>query len=72
MQQDSFTGWRKSRRSNSSGDCVEVGRAADGGVGVRDSKQEGRGPVLTCTAAEWRAFLARVKAGRLDVGRPGL
>ncbi len=72
MRQDRFTGWRKSRHSNSSGDCVEVARAADGGVGIRDSKQEGRGPVLTCTAAEWRAFLARLKNGRLGDGRPVL
>jgi hypothetical protein len=70
MQQDSFTGWRKSRRSNSSGDCVEVGRAADGGVGVRDSKQEGRGPVQTSRADDWREILARGKPGPHDDGRP--
>lgn len=49
--------WRKSRKSFSNGACVEAG---DGGgmVGVRDTTQQGRGPVLMVPAAEWRRFTA--------------
>ena len=49
--------WRKSSHSGSNGHCVEVA----GGVQVRDSKDPG-GPVLTFTPAEWRAFIATLKA----------
>jgi hypothetical protein len=66
MCDEKFTDWRKSSRSNSSGDCVEVAFAADRGVGVRDSKRRGQGPVLEFTAAEWSTFLGRVKGGVFD------
>lgn len=57
-----LTGWRTSRHSGSSANCVEV---AAGGhiVGVRDSKQHGRGPVLTFTERAWQAFTARARNG---------
>lgn len=56
------SGWRKARRSNSSGNCVEVGIAPGRRVvGVRDSKQHGRGPVLEFTAPTWAAFLASIR-----------
>ncbi|GLZ08715.1 hypothetical protein Acsp03_61810 [Actinomadura sp. NBRC 104412] len=55
------TSWRKSRHSDPNGGCIEVRRAADGTIGVRDTKQHGRGPVLEFTQAEWRAFLASVR-----------
>ncbi len=51
--------WRKSSHS-SNGDCVEVARAGEGLVGVRDSGDRG-GPVLTVTMAEWGVFLQRIK-----------
>jgi Domain of unknown function (DUF397) len=63
MANDTYTGWRKSTYSNSTGGCVEVATARRT-VGVRDSKQNGTGPVLAFSAAAWQAFLAQVKAGR--------
>jgi hypothetical protein len=53
-------GWRKSSLSGNE-DCVEW-RAGDDSVFVRDSKDP-EGPVLTYSFAEWRAFLAIMKAG---------
>jgi hypothetical protein len=60
------TPWHKSSYSNSSGDCVEVA-TAERMIGVRDSKQHGRGPVLEFTAAAWSAFLAAAKDGKFDL-----
>lgn len=64
---DKFSGWRKSRHSNSSGACVEVGFATDGTTGIRDSKQHGRGPVLELSAAQWDALRDAARKGALDV-----
>jgi hypothetical protein len=56
--------WRKSSySSNGGGECVEVARNLPGAVAVRDSKHP-RGPVLAVTPAEWRDFIAGVKAGQ--------
>ncbi|MFI7219305.1 DUF397 domain-containing protein [Micromonospora sp. WMMA1998] len=54
--------WRKSTRSGTQGDCVEVADNLVGVVGVRDSKDP-TGPVLTFSPAAWRAFV-RVSGGR--------
>ncbi|MBO0770893.1 MAG: DUF397 domain-containing protein [Actinobacteria bacterium] len=62
MADDKYAGWRKSTYSNSSANCVEVA-TGQGMVGVRDSKQEGRGPVLEFAGARWREFLRAVRAG---------
>lgn len=57
--------WRKSSRSNASGDCVEVADLRDV-VGVRDSKNPD-GSVLMFSTAEWAAFLDGVKDGEFGV-----
>lgn len=53
--------WRKSRYSNGSGSCVEVGQAPAETVTVRDTKQSGRGAVLKFSLDAWRAFTEQVK-----------
>jgi hypothetical protein len=57
--------WRKSSFSNSSANCVEVA-PTDQVVGVRDSKQDGEGPVLEFTASSWQTFLDRARAGEFS------
>jgi hypothetical protein len=52
--------WRKSSFSGTTGNCVEVA-GQDGTVFVRDSKDNGHGPVHRCTTAEWRAFVAGIR-----------
>ena len=55
------TRWRTSTYSSSNGgNCVEVGQAARS-VAVRDTKQNGSGPVLRFTPAAWRRFADQVK-----------
>jgi hypothetical protein len=53
--------WRKSSRSGGNGgNCVET--ASDGGaVLVRDTKDNGNGPVLRITADKWAAFTATLR-----------
>lgn len=57
--------WRKSRRSNPSGNCVELARLADGGVAVRNSRHPA-GPALLYTPAEITAFIQGAKDGDFD------
>jgi uncharacterized protein DUF397 len=52
--------WRKSIRSNLSGNCVEVAVLADGGTAVRNSCHPS-GPALVYTRGEFSAFPAGVE-----------
>jgi hypothetical protein len=54
--------WRTSSRC-SHGDCVQVGSVPARAVGVRDTKNRGRGPDLVFTQAAWRSFITGVKHG---------
>jgi hypothetical protein len=60
--------WKKSTRSGSSGNCVEVAATGDL-ILVRHSKNPS-GPALAFTVAEWAAFLAGVRAGEFDSPAP--
>lgn len=57
--------WRKSSRSNSGGNCVEVADNLPGLVGLRDSKDP-TGPALTFSPAAWTAFVRAAKARDLS------
>ena len=58
--------WQKSRRSNPSGNCVEVAELPDGaGVAVRNSRDP-EGPALIYTSAEITAFILGAKDGDFD------
>jgi len=58
--------WRKSTFSSMNGSCVEVGRLLPDGIGVRDTKDNGSGPILIFTDSEWNAFIAGAKEGQFD------
>ncbi|WP_066936441.1 DUF397 domain-containing protein [Microtetraspora fusca] len=57
--------WRKSVRSNSTGNCVELAELPDGGVAVRNSRFP-EGPALIYTRDEIRALVLGVKDGEFD------
>lgn len=59
--------WRKSRRSNNGGNCVEV--ATDlrrASVLVRDSKHPADG-VLAFSTEQWKAFTTSIRDGEFDL-----
>ncbi|MBM0257270.1 DUF397 domain-containing protein [Micromonospora sp. 4G55] len=56
--------WRKSTRSGSSGNCVEVATPPQV-IMVRDSKDQ-HGAVLSFTAGQWDGFIKGIKAGELE------
>jgi hypothetical protein len=57
--------WVTSSFSFANGNCVQVARLPDGGIGVRDSKDPA-GAVLRFTPAEWHAFLAGARNQEFD------
>jgi hypothetical protein len=57
--------WRKSRRSNPSGNCVELAELPDGQVAMRNSRFP-EGPVLVYTRSEISALLGGVRDGDFD------
>ena len=59
--------WRKARRSQHNGGCVEVATLGEV-VAVRDSKRPEAGAHVVGRPA-FAAFLADAKAGRFDLGR---
>ena len=56
MTVDETTPWIKATASNTGGTCVQMRRHA-GLVEVRDTKQNGSGPVLRFTPAEFAAWV---------------
>lgn len=67
MTEPIFIDWAKSTRSSGGGNCVEVGHTEDLAIiGVRDTKNRDGG-TLAVPVAEWRNFLAGVKAGEFDL-----
>ncbi len=56
--------WRKSSRSGSDGNCVEV-RRLDEVVEVRDTKDR-QGPSLRFTTGQWDEFIAAIHSGDFD------
>lgn len=58
--------WRKARRSNLNGNCVEVADNLAGVVLVRDTKNPD-GAMLAFEPAHWAGFLAGVKRGQFDL-----
>jgi Domain of unknown function (DUF397) len=61
-----FPAWRKSSRSDTSGnDCVELARLPRV-IGVRDSKNPAAGN-LFLTGAQFATLLADIKAGKLSL-----
>lgn len=58
--------WRKSRRSNPSGNCVECAVLPDdAGIAMRNSRDP-HGPALIYTYAEIEAFILGVRDGDFD------
>jgi hypothetical protein len=57
--------WKKSQRSNPSGNCVEMAQLPDGQVAVRNSRYP-EGPVLIYTRGEIAALLGGVRDGDFD------
>lgn len=66
IHDDTFKNWRKASFSSGGDNCVEVGFAEDGRVGLRDTETDGHGPTLVFRADEWDAFLAGVRDGQFN------
>ncbi len=60
--EDVITPWVKSSYSNTGANCVELARARDGAVAVRDSKDPDGG-LLAFSPQRWAAFTRQVRKG---------
>jgi hypothetical protein len=60
--------WRKSRRSNPSGNCVEIATLDGEQVAMRNSRHPD-GPALIFPRSDWDAFIGGAQEG--DFGPPG-
>ena len=58
--------WRKAKASAHNGGCVEVRKAEDGGVDLRDTKDRSI-PAHHFTGKEWGAFLDGARNGEFDL-----
>ncbi|ASO21948.1 hypothetical protein FHR81_005589 [Actinoalloteichus hoggarensis] len=63
LPQRRFTGWRKSRWSQATSSCIEIGQAP-GVVGIRDTKNRDGGTLVVGRAA-FAGLLGAIKADRL-------
>lgn len=63
-----YDGWHKSSYSAGQDNCVEEGRSGTGSVGVRDTKDNGVGPVLEFAPDAWAAFLEDLRASNRLTG----
>jgi hypothetical protein len=57
--------WRKSTGSGDGG-CVEIAYVG-GVIGVRDTKDNGSGPILMFNEREWTAFLSGARGGEFNL-----
>lgn len=58
--------WRTSSRSSGNGNCVEVAELDADTIGIRDSKDNGAGPVLRVSMAAFEAFKDGVRDYEFD------
>ncbi|MEW1862884.1 DUF397 domain-containing protein [Streptomyces sp. NBC_00669] len=56
--------WRKSNNSGDTG-CVEVALNTPS-IGVRDTKQQGTGPILSFSRSAWTSFVEGLREGDFE------
>lgn len=68
MSPNQRDGWRKSTRSNNSGngqECVEA-RAAGAGFEIRDSKLNDESPIFGLSVTDFNGLVSGIKAHRIS------